>query len=329
MTSAKAKPVATSKPGAKAGAELRPNFLVRFVQGHAREVVFTLGRFYRNLSGALLTCCVIGITLALPAGLHTVVRNLNAVSYSWESTLQASLFLKDSTTAEQASALVTKLKARPGVAEALYISREQSLAEFKALSGFGAALDLLETNPLPAVITITPVKDVERQVIDSLVVELGQLPEVEVAKLDRQWLDRLFAVLALVQRLVLLIAGVLSLAVIVIVGNTIRLDIEAKRAEIVVMKLIGATDGFIRRPFLYTGLWYGLVGGAIAWGLVYGAVFALSQPAHDLAGLYASGYRLKGLAWDATLVMFVAGIVLGWIGAWWTVSRHLRQIEPQ
>ncbi len=319
MTSASAKP----------GPELRPNFVARFAQGHLREMTFTLGRFYRNLSGALLTCFVIGITLALPASLHTLVRNINAVSYSWESTLQASLFLKDSTTPAQATALIAKLKTRPGVAEAIYISRDQSLAEFKALSGFGGALDLLETNPLPAVITITPVKGVERPVIDALVVELGQLPEVEVAKLDRQWLDRLYAVLSLIQRLVLLIAGVLGLAVIVIVGNTIRLDIEAKRAEIVVMKLIGATNGFIRRPFLYTGLWYGLVGGVIAWMLVHAAVLALSGPARELAGLYGSDFRLQGLPVLATLTMFAGGIVLGWIGAWWTVSRHLSGIEPQ
>jgi len=319
---------ANAKSGAQA-AELRPNFLARFAQAHAREVVFTLSRFYRNLSGALLTCFVIGITLALPASLHTMVRNINAVSYSWESTLQASLFLKDSTTPEQAQALIAKLKTRPGVAEAIYISREQSLQEFKALSGFGSALDLLESNPLPAVITITPSKGVQRPVIDALVVELGALPEVEVAKLDRQWLDRLYAVLALVQRLVLLIAGVLGLAVIVIVGNTIRLDIEAKRAEIVVMKLVGATNGFIRRPFLYTGLWYGLVGGGIAWLLVHSAVLALSGPARELAGLYGSDFRLQGLPLVATGIMFACGIVLGWIGAWWTVSRHLSRIEPQ
>lgn len=319
----------TAAVSAKAGGELRPNFLARFAQGHAREVSFTLKRFFHNFSGAMLTCFVIGITLALPASLHTMVRNINSVSYSWESTLQASLFLKDSTTAEQATALVGKLKTRPGVADAVYITRDQALSEFKALSGFGAALDLLESNPLPAVITITPVKGVQRAVIDALVVELAVLPEVEVAKLDRQWLDRLFAVLALIQRLVLLIAGVLGLAVIVIVGNTIRLDIEAKRAEIVVMKLIGATNGFIRRPFLYTGLWYGLVGGGIAWLLVYAAVFALSGPARELAGLYGSDYQLQGLPLMATLVMFSAGVVLGWIGAWWTVSRHLSDIEPQ
>ena len=194
------------------------------------------------------------ITLALPASLHTLVRNINAVSYSWENTLQASLFLKDDTTPAQAKALITTLKQRPGVADAIYITREEALAEFKSLSGFGAALDLLDSNPLPAVITITPVKGVQRAVIETLVAEMSRQPVVAVAKLDRQWLDRLYAVLALIQRLVLLIAAVLSIAVIVIVGNTIRLDIEAKRAEIVVMKLIGATDGFIRRPFLYTGL---------------------------------------------------------------------------
>lgn len=319
----------TSASPGKAAAELRPNFLVRFFQGHAREVVFTLGRFYRNLGGALLTCFVIGITLALPAALHTLVGNVNALGYSWETTLQASLFLKDKVTPEQGQELARRIRERPGVAETAYLSREQSLEEFKALSGLGQALELLESNPLPAVITVTPAKGIDRPALDALVVALGQQPEVEVAKLDRRWLERLYGVLDLVQRLVLLIAGVLSLAVIVIVGNTIRLDIEAKRAEIEVMKLIGATDGFIRRPFLYTGLWYGLVGGGIAWLLVQGMVLALGGPAQSLAGLYGSAFRLRGLPLDATAVMFASGILLGWIGAWWTVSQRLRQIEPR
>ncbi|TAM25789.1 MAG: ABC transporter permease, partial [Nevskiaceae bacterium] len=300
MTSASARP----------GAELRPNFLSRYLQAHVREVVFTLGRFYRNLSGALLTCFVIGITLALPAGLHCLVRNVDALGYSWETTLQVSLFLKDSATPEQGRELARRVEGRPGVADTVYLSREQSLEEFKALSGLGQALDLLDSNPLPAVITVTPVKGIERSALDALVVALGQQPEVEVAKLDRRWLERLYGVLALVERLVLVIAGVLSLAVIVIVGNTIRLDIEAKRAEIEVMKLIGATDSFIRRPFLYTGLWYGLVGGAIAWLLVQGMVLALNGPASALAGLYGSAFRLQGLPLDATAVMFGAGVLL-------------------
>lgn len=322
MTSAKA-------ADAKRSTELRPGFFGRFAQAHARVIIFTLGQFWRNLGGAFLTCFVIGITLALPATLHCVVKNINAVSYSWESTLQASLFLKDSVSAQQGQLLAAKIGHYNDVAVTSYISREQSLSEFKTLSGFSQALDLLDSNPLPAVITIVPVRGIERQRLDALVTQLGKLPEVEVAKLDREWLERLYAVLALVERLVLVIAGVLGLAVVVIVGNTVRLDIEAKRVEIEVMKLIGATDGFIRRPFLYTGLWYGLIGGVIGWLLVFGAVWALSSPAQTLSDLYASDYQLKGLSWDATLVMFASGIVLGGLGAWWTVARRLREIEPK
>lgn len=309
--------------------ELRPGFFARIAQGHSREACFTLRKFYSNLGGALLTCFAIGITLALPAALHTLVRNVNAVSYSWESTLQASLFLKDSVSAEQGAALAQGLKGRPNVAGASYISREQSLAEFRNLSGFGAALSLLEDNPLPAVIALTPRRNASRGEIDTLVAELAKLPEVEVAKLDRQWLERLYAVLALIERLVLVLAAILSLAVIVIVGNTIRLDIEARRAEIEVMKLIGATDGFIRRPFLYTGLWYGLVGGLMACLLVQVVVWALSRPTQALAGLYQSSFKLHGMSLDATLAVFAAGILLGWLGAWWTVARRIREIEPK
>ena len=312
-----------------ATAELRPGFFARLAQGHAREARFTLNKFYKNLGGALLTCLAIGITLALPAALHTLVRNVNAMSYSWESTLEASLFLKDSVTPEQGMALAQALREKPNVARSSYISREESLKEFRGLSGFGPALDLLESNPLPAVIAITPRKGASRGEIDALVADFARQPEVEVAKLDRQWLERLYAVLALIERLVLVLAAILSLAVIVIVGNTIRLDIEARRQEIEVMKLIGATDAFIRRPFLYTGLWYGLVGGAIAWILVQGVVLALSHPTQKLAGLYQSSFHLKGLAFDATLAVFASGILLGWLGAWWTVARRIREIEPQ
>ncbi len=312
-----------------AAAELRPGFFARIKQGHMREVRFTLNKFWSNLGGALLTCLAIGITLALPAALHTLVRNVNAASYSWESTLEASLFLKDSVTAEAGAALAENLKGKPNVAGASYITREQSLAEFRSLSGFGAALDLLEGNPLPAVIAVTPRKGASRGEIDALIADLSRLPEVEVAKLDRQWLERLYAVLALIERLVLVLAAILSMAVIVIVGNTIRLDIEARRAEIEVMKLIGATDAFIRRPFLYTGLWYGLVGGMIAFLLVEVVVLALSSPTSQLAGLYQSDFHLKGMSLSATAAVFASGILLGWLGAWWTVARRIREIEPK
>jgi cell division transport system permease protein len=300
----------------------------RWLGEHARVLVATLGKLTREPASALLTAAVVGITLALPAGLHVLVQNVSAVSYSWEGSLQASLFLRDSVGAERGRELAATLKRRPGIAAAGYISREQSLVEFRELSGFGEALDLLADNPLPAVIVVTPQRELSRKRMDALMQELAALPEVEVAKLDQKWLDRLYAILAIVERAVLVIAALLALAVVVTVGNTIRLEIENRREEIVVMKLIGAPDSFIRLPFLYTGLWYGLGGGILAWLLVHGALYILSGPAHRLAGLYGSRYELSGLDAQASLAVLAAGLFLGLLGSAWTVARHLSRYEP-
>jgi len=317
----------SEKPAAEAPGA-RPNWLQRLAQEHARVALYTLGRLWREPGASLLTALAIGITLALPAALHVLLQNVNAVSYSWESALQASLFLKDSVDADSGRTLARDIGKRPGVARATYISREQSLAEFKELSGFGEALDLLEDNPLPAVIVVTPQRDLPRATLDRLIDDLSRLKEVEVAKLDRKWLDRLYALLAIVERVVLLIAAVLAMAVIVTVGNTIRLHIENRREEIVVMKLIGAPDSFIRRPFLYTGFWYGLAGGLVAWALMHAAVLALAGPTRSLAGLYESSFSLIGLSPRDTLILLGAGVLLGVIGSAWTVGRHLSEYEP-
>lgn len=301
----------------------------RWLLEHARTLVATLGRLSREPLSTFLTAGVIGVTLALPAGLHVLVQNVNAMSYSWEGSLQASLFLEDEVTPERGRALVRELEKRQDVARASYVSKEQSMVEFRELSGFGEALDLLsDLNPLPAVIVVTPQRELPQERMQALMRALADLPEVEVAKLDQKWLERLYAILAIVERAVLIIAAVLALAVIVTVGNTIRLEIEARREEIVVMKLIGAPDSFIRRPFLYTGLWYGLAGGAFAWLLVQGAMFALAGPARRLAGLYESSYALVGLTFEATVLVLAAGVALGVLGSAWTVGRHLGRYEP-
>ena len=306
----------------------RQPLLKRLAQEHARVALYTLGRLWRAPVGTLLTTAVVGITLALPAGLHVLVQNVSAISYSWEGTLQASLFLKDSVGAQQGADLATTLQRKKDVARATYISREQSLVEFRELSGFGEALELLQDNPLPAVIVVTPQRDLTQARMNALMDELTRLPEVEVAKLDQKWLDRLYSILAIVERAVLVIAGLLALAVMVTIGNTIRLDIENRREEIVVMKLIGAPDSFIRRPFLYTGVWYGLIGGVIAWLLVHSALLVLSGPARRLAGLYESSYSLSGLSWNSSLAMLGAGVVLGMLGSVLTVGRHMSKYEP-
>jgi cell division transport system permease protein len=306
----------------------RPAWVLRWVQENARVFFATLGRLLRQPVATLLTASVIGITLALPAALHVLAQNVSAISYSWEGTLQASLFLKDEVSAERGRELAQALQGKPGVLRASYISREQSLVEFRELSGFGDALDLLADNPLPAVIVVTPQRDLAQHQVGRLVDELSRLREVEVAKLDQKWLERLYAILAIVQRTVLIIAALLALAVIVTVGNTIRLDIENRRDEIIVMKLIGAPNAFIRRPFLYTGLWYGLFGGLIAWLLVDVALQALAGPARHLAGLYESSFQLAGLSWESGLLMLGAGVLLGALGSGWTVGRHLSRYEP-
>ena len=316
-----------ASPTEATGAE-RAAFAQRWAQEHARVFFATLGRLLRQPVSTFLTAAVIGITLALPAALHVLAQNVNAISYSWEGTLQASLFLKDSVSPERGRELVQALSGRSGIARASYISREQSLVEFRQLSGFGEALDLLADNPLPAVVVVTPQRELDQHQVSRLLDELAQLPEVEVAKLDQKWLERLYAILAIVQRAVLIIAALLALAVVVTVGNTIRLDIENRREEIIVMKLIGAPDGFIRRPFLYTGLWYGLFGGAIAWLLVNLALRALAGPTRYLADLYESSFQLAGLSWESGLLLLAAGVLLGAVGSAWTVGRHLSRYEP-
>lgn len=303
--------------------------LQRLSQEHARVFFFSLGKLGKNPVGTMLTALVIGVALALPAGMHVLTRNLSAISYSWQDSLQLSLFLKDSVSSERGSALAREIRDRPGVQATSYISREQSLEEFRAQSGFGDALDILKDNPLPAVIAVTPERGRNKLQVEVLLGELTRLPEVDLAKLDQKWLERLYAILGIIERAVFIIGLLLGIAVVVTVGNTIRLDIEARREEISVMKLIGAPDSFIRRPFLYTGFWYGFGGGVLALMLVLVGTLALSGPSHTLAALYDSTFTLSGLSFGASLLLLLTGIVLGWIGAWITVWRHLHDIQPQ
>ncbi|MFA5941306.1 MAG: permease-like cell division protein FtsX [Sinimarinibacterium sp.] len=307
----------------------RPRWFARWAKEHLRVLLFSLGKIARAPLAAGLTALVIGIALALPAGLFVGVRNLSTIGYSWQESLQLSLFLKDSVSAERGLALAREIGAEKGVARTNYISREQSLAEFRQLSGFGEALDLLQDNPLPAVIAVTPERQQTQAAVEALVERLSQQPEVELAKLDQQWLERLYAILAIAERAVSIVALLLGLAVMVIIGNTIRLDIEARREEIEVMKLIGAPGSFVRRPFLYSGFWFGLGGGVLAWMLVGVGTSMLDAPSAELAALYGSDYRIASLSFVDGLSLIASGIVLGWAGAFVTVTRRLAQIEPK
>jgi cell division transport system permease protein len=301
--------------------------LKAWARDHARVAVTSLGRLYRHIGTSLMTAAVIGIALSLPAALQVLVGNARMVSGSWEGAARISLYLKANVSDAQARVFADTVRHMDGVAEVQYISSDQALTEFKQLSGFGDAVSVLDKNPLPAVLVVRPT-DGSPDAAADLQHQLAGNPNVDQVRLDLQWLKRLTSILDIVRRVVDILAGLLGLAVIFVVGNTIRLEIGGRRTEIEVSKLLGATDPFIRRPFLYHGAWYGLAGGFIACLLVTGAVALMTAPVGRLAGLYGSTYELQGLGFLGVLGLIAGGAVLGWAGSWLAVARHLRAIEP-
>ncbi len=297
---------------------------------HAQALVFSLGRLYRNPFTAALTLTVIAIALALPAGLWLALKNLQAASGEWDHGAQLSVFVADSVSEDTLRVLAGRIQSMDAVESARAITREEALAEFRALSGFGEALDLLDHNPLPALVLVTPAADHQGPSrVQALSVELEALEEVTQAQVDLQWVQRLQAILEMTRRGVALVAVLLGLGVLLVVGNTIRLDILNRRREIEVAKLVGATDGFIRRPFLYGGLWLGLFGGVLALIIVGVGLALLNGPVQQLATLYGSDFRLEGPGLAGALGLLGLAVALGLGGSWIAVGRHLRDIEPR
>ncbi len=290
---------------------------------------YSLGVLSHSPFATLMTTAVIGIALALPSGLHVVLNNAQQISGGWDGAAQISLFLKRTVPDEEANRLARQIRKLPEVKSVSYISRTEALQEFERLSGFGDALKALQDNPLPSVLVVSPTPTASTPAAtEKLLERLKNYPPVDIAQLDMQWVKRLYVIMELVRRGVVVLAALLALAVLLVVGNTIRLAIQNRRDEIVVMKLIGGTDGFIRRPFLYTGFWYGLFGGVIAWLLVSLSLAILSEPVERLTGLYQSQFKLTGLETTTIGMLIGISIVLGLAGSWLAVGRHLRDIEP-
>ncbi len=306
-----------------------PVFLHVYLQRHAQVALNSLGRLYRTPLASLMTAGVIGIALALPAGLYLLTGNLQRLSTQWDGGANLSVFLQHDVSIEQAQALERKLRTWPEIEQLELITPQQALAEFRELSGFGDALDVLDENPLPVVLALKPVASAsDAGSAARLLDRLQALPEVELAQLDLQWVKRFNAIVDIVQRSIWVMAVLLGLAVLLITGNTIRLEIQNRRDEIEITKLIGATGAFIRRPFLYGGLWYGISGAVLAAFLVELTFLQLREPVRQLAGLYQSGFSLQTLSFSENLSLLLAGAVLGLLGAWLAVSRHLAAIEP-
>jgi cell division transport system permease protein len=294
---------------------------------HLQSLVFSLGKIYKAPATTVMTVAVIGITLSLPGGFYLFLKNIDAISGEFRSSTQISLYLDLKTSETQARALERNIAGMDDVAATRFISREQSLEEFRRNSGFGKSIDTLSSNPLPHTIVVEP-GAADTFAVRNLLNQLQAMPEVAIAKLDTEWLERLYTIIDIARRSVAIITILFACAVLLIIGNTIRLDIQNRYQEIIVTKLIGATDAFIRRPFLYGGIWYGLLGGILSWLIVEIGYLAISGPLARLNLLYKSDMSLITFSFQDFIVLIASSTLLGLAGSWIAVARHLNQIEP-
>lgn len=300
-----------------------------WVTRHLQTLIGALGRLSQHKLATILTTLVIGIALALPACLHLLITNAQTATGNWNRAVDISVYLKMPTSADEARRVAERIRQRRDVAEVELVTADDALKEFRRKSGFGAAIDALTGNPLPHAVIVHPKGEYATAAhLEELAGDIRALPSVDVVQLDTAWVNRLQAILEAVRRGVVLAAGLLAFGVMAIVGNTIRLDIQNRRAEIEVTKLVGGSDAFVRRPFLYSGVWYGVGGAIIAWLVTAIVVGSLRGPVSRIAGLYGSGFEIHGLGLKPTLLLLASGVVLGWFGSYFAASRHLREIEP-
>lgn len=290
---------------------------------HLYSFVSSLGRAARRPWATLLTIGVMAIALALPLGLWLALQNVGHFAGDVQQSREIDLFLKPDTPVARAQALALELRGRDDVAGVELRTPEQGMAEFRERSGLGASLDTLEGNPLPSLLIVVPEGDAAR-----LVAALEALPETDLLQHDAAWRDRLAGWMGFGRRLAWVLAALFGLGALLVVGNTVRLDIQSRREEIGVLQLLGASDGFIRRPFIYLGAWYGLAAGALALGLLSLAAWALHDPLATLARSYGSAFALAGLDAVGALVVVVGATAIGWLGAWLVTGHFLRQTRP-
>jgi cell division transport system permease protein len=291
--------------------------------------VAALGRLFRQPFSSLMIVLVIAVTLALPASINLVIQNARALSGSWDNVFDFSVFLQLDRSVSEAEALGRLLAQRADVDTVDVVTAEAALAEFKQQSGFGDALDQLTDNPLPHTLVVRPSGGNTSASISLLQEEIDNLPEVDFVQADTDWVQRFHAILDIARQAIAIGAALLGLAIIVIIGNTIRLDIENRRDEIEVTKLLGASNAFVRRPFLWSGFWYGLFGGLMAVILVLVGLHLLEEPVARLAGLYQSKVAVTSLRLVEAAAVVGIGVFLGLFSSWLTAARHMRRIEPR
>jgi len=303
--------------------------LSTYFERHAQTFVGSLGRIAKQPIATFMTMGVIAVALALPLFLNLLLQNARVATGNLNEAFNLSVYMDKKAGAARTQAVAKQLRLKADVAGVKVITAEEALADFRKESGFGKALDALTDNPLPDTLIVTPTLVASTpEGTEHLRSVIAGLADVQSVQIDTEWIKRLHAILGILRQVVLLTGGLLALGIVLIVSNTIRLDILNRRAEIEVMKLVGASDGFARRPFLYSGIWYGLGGGILALILVAVAAEVLAGPIEQLARLYGSAFRLGGLGWVLGSEVLGLAVALAWLGSWLSASQHIHAIEP-
>ena len=294
---------------------------------HRRTLTDSLRDLASEPLQSLMTVLVIAIALALPGALYLAVENLERLGGDVEASTQITVFVDLEATQYAISELESKLQTLAGVRRISFISREESLEEFQELSGFGSALEAMEDSPLPPVFSVQP-DSVEFERAGEIAAQIEKFENVDLVKVDMQWLERLRSMLEIGQKLITALGVTLGLGVLLAVASTIRLAIQSRTDEIIVIRLVGGTDSYIRRPFLYTGLIIGFTGALIAVLFLYASVTWLNVSIEELANLYESRFSLQNLSFRGLLGVIGIGSALGLLGAWFAVEKHLQSVEP-
>ncbi|WP_028025786.1 permease-like cell division protein FtsX [Enterovibrio calviensis] len=300
--------------------------MANFLTLHKQQCGQALKDLLARPTGNLLTVLALAFSLALPVTLYMLAKNVVEVSSQWQAPNQLTVYL-DEMPEDRAASLSNELLQWSEIGTAAYISPDQGLSELRQIQGFDEAVSLLDDNPLPGVIVVTPNSD-DAAGVTALASKLRAESGIEEVRLDSDWLQRLAAIESLVLTLTWVFSGLMLMAVFLIVGNTLRLQVLNQKQEIQVMKLVGATDSYILRPYLYTGVWLALSGAVVAWIVATVNGLLLDAAVAKLATLYSSGFRLSGLGLDETLILFMVAGLIGLLAARLAAGKHLRDIEP-
>jgi len=297
---------------------------------HAHALFSSLGRLVATPFTSIMTIAVLAISIALASGFYIMVINVQQLTSNLESSNQISLFLKDDVSNEEAADLAGNIRQNPNVQTVKVISKEQALEEFKTYSGFGSAINLLEKNPLPIVLQVLPKNSLQdKQELENLFKTVEKFKEVDYAQVDMQWVERLQSMVEVARCGTALFSFMIGIGILFIIGNTIRLELHNRRDEVMISKLVGATNSFIRRPFLYTGFWIGFISGVSAWFIDAILMLILRQPVEKLSGLYEGELHLIFLSFTETVELLTISSLLGVFSSWAVLLFQLRHTRPE